>query len=84
MGRRSIFFGLAFIALGIYEYVEGKPQETLLYMMVGGSFIITYYSYRESTKPEWKKPLTIASWVFIALAAIVFLYLLREEAWSWA
>jgi len=68
--------GLLFIAFGIYELIERNDiPETLLYVFLGGSFLLMGYLAQHPETPH-KKNLNTLSWALIIAAVLAFLYVL--------
>ena len=74
--RRSYLFGGAFLAIGFYQIYKSDFLEFSLYGLAGLSFIVNALTYEPSLM-KFKKPLVIASWIFILATGIIFLYVLQ-------
>ena len=74
--RRLYLFGIALLGIGIYQIVKKDFLEVSLYATAGLSFIVNGLT-NEPSLAKHKKPLVIASWIFIAATAVLFLYLLQ-------
>jgi hypothetical protein len=74
--RRQYLFGALFLAFAIYQAVVGDMLEFSLYGIAGLAFVLNAATFEPKFLP-YKKPLVIATWVFIAATGILFLYLLQ-------
>lgn len=79
--KTNLYIGIAFLVYGIFEIVENRPDESVLYLMIGSAFGITWFSYRENLSPTVKKVMVIGSWILIGASLIWFLYLVRTDSW---
>ncbi len=73
---RQYFFGIIFLAVGIYQLVKKNSLEATLYMVAGAAFVFNTLA----TEPKFtdaKKVLVIITWGLIVAAGILFLYLLQ-------
>ena len=78
-GNLLVFvFGL----LGVYTIYNEKYLEGIVYLLVGFGFALTSMSRSESFS-KYKRPLTIISWIVIMGAVIMFIVLLRTDAYNW-
>jgi hypothetical protein len=73
---RQYLFGLVFFGVGVYELVSKDYLEAALYSLAGLSFIFNTLAL-EPKLFSYKKVLVIITWVFIALTALLFLYLIQ-------
>ena len=80
--RTQLYIGLAFIIYGFFEWNLGRPMEFGLYALIGGAFVITWYSMNGNLEGNTKKLFVISSWLLIILALLWFLYLVRSENWQ--
>jgi hypothetical protein len=62
--------------VGLYQVYKGDILEFSLYALAGLTFIVNALA-GEPTLTAYKKPLVIASWFFIIVTAITFLYLIQ-------
>ncbi len=70
------WFGLAFIALGIYYVVQRDYLEFSLYLCAGMTFIVNAFTMSPAAAP-YRKPLVIITWLLIGVSGILFLYMLQ-------
>ncbi|MDH4089911.1 MAG: hypothetical protein OEV74_05320 [Cyclobacteriaceae bacterium] len=73
---RQYFFGIIFLAVGIYQLVKKNSLEASLYIVAGAAFIFNTLA----TEPKFtshKKILVIITWGLIITAGVLFLYLLQ-------
>lgn len=73
---RQYFFGLIFLAVGVYQLVIGDLLEFSLYALAGTAFIVNCMTM-EPGLARYKTPLVIVSWLLIGATGILFLYLLQ-------
>jgi len=73
---RQYFFALIFIGIGIYQAIKGQYLELALYGTAGLAFVMNSLTL-EPRLIAYKKPLVIITWVFIAAAVLVFIYVLQ-------
>ena len=77
MGNNTTYYFVGAIALlfGFYQMYITEMLEATLYTSVGLAFIAMALVKNE-VFPEYQKILNIVSWVLIAVAVIVFLYVI--------
>ena len=73
---------VAFAALAVYAFSSGKVLEGIVYILVALGFGLMDM-VRSEKFVQYKKPLNIASWVVIIAAVILFVALLRMDAYGW-
>ena len=73
---RLYLFAALFMAVGIYQMVKNDIMEFSLYALAAAAFILNALSL-EPRLASYKKSLSIAGWIFIAITGILFLYLLQ-------
>lgn len=82
MKIRNSWIGVAFMALGAYFATAGRGVlEPMLYATVGAGFVLMDAAKRPSLAP-YKKLITILSWVFVLSGVLLFIALLRQDAYS--
>lgn len=74
--KRQYFFGLIFLAVGVYQFTIGDYLEMALYSLGGLAFIVNTLTM-EPKLAAWKSALVIVSWILIISTGILFLYLLQ-------
>ena len=74
--RRQFILGAIFIGVGIYNIVIHEYLESSLYIMAGLSFVLNQLT-NEPGLAMYKKQLVIATWTFIIITSILFLFLLQ-------
>jgi hypothetical protein len=74
--RRYYIYGAALLAFGIYQLAQRDPLESSLYFSAALTFAVNGAA-SEPALENHKKLLVIASWIFIAITALLFLYLLQ-------
>jgi tellurite resistance protein TehA-like permease len=74
--KRQYLFALIFVGVGIYQATIKDYLEFSLYTIAGTAFILNALSL-EPKLIKFKKPLVIITWVFMIVAALLFLYLLQ-------
>jgi hypothetical protein len=75
---RQYLFAAVFIGVGVYNIAVGEYLESSLYIMAGASFALNQM-VNEPRLVRHKKQLVIATWTFIILTAVLFLYLLQSR-----
>ena len=76
---RQYFFGLIFIAFGVYQvYIKKDIFESSLYALAGTAFIFNALTL-EPKFIAYKKPLVVITWILIGAAGIFFLYILQYK-----
>ena len=75
---RQYLFGAVFIAVGVYNIAVGEYLESSLYIMAGASFALNQM-VNEPRLVRHKKQLVMATWTFIIMTAVLFLYLLQSR-----
>lgn len=70
--------GAVLIAFSGYQIYIKEYWEFLLYFSAGGAFIIMSLSQR-NVFPNYRKLLSILSWIFIITAGFVLLFLARTD-----
>jgi hypothetical protein len=73
---RQYLLALIFIGVAIYQCVIKDYLEFALYLVAGLSFGLNALTL-EDRFVAYKKPLVIATWIFIASTGILFLYLIQ-------
>jgi hypothetical protein len=76
---RQYGFVVIFLAIGIYQVIKGDYLESSLYFLASFAFIVNNLS-TEPALSSYKKILVIATWVLIAITALVFLWVLQFSA----
>ena len=78
---KNTWIGLAIVAFGIYSMVRGETLEAAMYFSVGSGFSLIgilkdprFYAY--------KKILNILSWVFVLVGVLLFIAVLRQDAYT--
>jgi hypothetical protein len=73
---RQYLFGVIFIAVAIYQATVRDYLEFTLYAVAGMAFVVNALTL-EPKLITYKKTLVILTWILIAGAAVIFLYLLQ-------
>jgi len=73
---RQYIFGAFFIMFGVYQATRKDYMEVALYLTAGAAFIFNSLA-KEPRLANFKTPLVVATWSFIAIAAVIFLYVLQ-------
>ena len=73
---RQYFFGLIFIAVGIFQLTQHDALEAALYLIAGAAFIVNTLA-AEPRLLDYKKVLVVLTWLLIIIAGLLFLYLLQ-------
>jgi len=71
--------GAMALAIGFYQYSKPDYWEFAMYFSAGMAFITTALSMKPWDDILIKRALVISSWVFIAIAVFLFLYLMRTD-----
>jgi len=79
---KNIWVGLAFVLFGGYRGYIGGWLEAALYISVGIGFGLMGIVKIEGFE-RYKKQIDIASWIFVGLGVILFIALLRSDAYGW-
>lgn len=72
--------GILFLLLGIYRIFHGSYLDSIMYFSLGFGFYITGIVKNKLYLPHHKW-LGIVSWMFIFIALLIFLFLLRTDAY---
>jgi len=75
-----VIIGGLLLLFGGYEIYMKDYMEFAMYLAAGVAFISTALSMMPQVNEPLKKPLTVISWVTIAMAVFLFFYLVRSEA----
>jgi len=78
---RSLWIALAFYALAGYMFTQSKTLEVLLYTFVGSAFILMDHAIKARFNKN-KKQLTVLSWIFIIGSVLLFIAVLRQDAYN--
>jgi hypothetical protein len=73
---RQYLFAAIFLVFGIFQAVAGDYREASLYIVAGLAFLCNTLT-SEPRLITYKKALVITTWILIAAAGILFLYLLQ-------
>ena len=79
---KSLWFGIIILAFGGYRLYLNDYLETAMYSSVGLGFVLTYLSGLITQAP-FQKILKIASWVLIIAGILLFIAVLRRDAYGW-
>jgi hypothetical protein len=73
----SVYYlaGVLFIIFGFYQIYLNEPEESILYISLGGAFL-TMGLLQNNMFPEHRHILNIISWSLIIIAILGFLYVL--------
>ena len=78
----NTFIGLAFLALAAYKsFSDVNVLESVLYASVGTGFLLMDL-VKKPTLAKYQRVLTILSWVFILAGVLLFIALLRQDAYG--
>lgn len=80
--KRFFIFGALLVAMGSYQLFIGDVSEALLYYFAAGAFSTTGMSTKKDLNPSIKKIMSILSWTFIIITALIFFFMVRSEAYS--
>ncbi len=78
---RSLWIPLAFYLLGVYTFVQSRLLESVLYISVGSAFLLLDAS-KNQRFAKYKKELNILSWIFVAASILLFIAVLRQDAYN--
>ena len=78
---KDLLIPLAFYLLAAYMLVQSRLLEFVLYMSLGSAFLLLPASKNERYM-KYKKPLTILSWIFIVVSVLLFIAVLRQDAYG--
>ena len=78
---KNIWFGIVLIGFGIYRASAGDWLEFAMYCSVGLGFSLMA-AIRANRLEGFRKILEILSWVFVILGVILFIAVLRSDAYS--
>lgn len=73
---RFYLFAAIFLGVGIYQLAKNDIMEFSLYALAAVAFVLNALSL-EPRLNSYKKVLSIAGWISIAITGILFLYLLQ-------
>jgi len=73
---RQYFFGIIFLAVGIYQLVKQDSLEASLYIIAGAAFIFNTLA-SEPGLSKHNRILVIITWTLILVAGALFLYVLQ-------
>ena len=77
----NYIIGLTFILFGGYKIYLEDVFESLLYFSVGIGFLLMGAS-KDQRFGKYKKQINIASWVFVLLGVLLFIAVLRRDAYG--
>lgn len=78
---KNIWFGIVLIAFGIYRASAGDWLEFSMYCSVGLGFSLMA-AIKSNKLVGYKKALEILSWAFVILGVLLFIAVLRSDAYS--
>ena len=78
---KNAWIGLAIIAFGIYTLLGDKFLEAIMYISVGLGFTLMGI-LKDPRFSSYKKFLNILSWIFVIAGILLFIAVLRQDAYS--
>ncbi len=82
MKIKNSYIGIAFLMFSTYKAIEDvNVLESILYASVGIGFMLMD-AVKNPRLADYKKPLTILSWVFVISGLLLFIALLRQDAYK--
>ena len=78
----NYLIGLVLILFGGYKVYLHDLLESILYFCVGFGFLLMGAS-RDHRFEKFKKQIHVASWVFVLLGVLLFIAVLRRDAYGW-
>ena len=82
MKIKNTYIGLAFLGFAAYKSIVGAGAlESVLYATVGTGFLLMDAVKMESLAP-YRRILMILSWVFVLAGLLLFIALLRQDAYG--
>ena len=79
---RNYLIGLAFVLFGVYRIYLNNILEATLYFTVGIGFALMGAA-KDARFSNYHKQINIASWVLIITGVILFIAVLRRDAYGW-
>ena len=79
---RNYLIGLAFIIFGGYRIYLTNLLEAFLYFAVGIGFVLMGAAKDERFE-KYHKQINVASWIFILGGVLLFIAVLRRDAYGW-
>lgn len=79
---RNYLIGLAVLLFGGYRLYVSDLLETLMYFSVGTGFIL-WEAAKDEKFVKFHKQINVASWIFIIGGVILFIAVLRRDAYGW-
>jgi len=82
MKIKNTYIGIAFLMFSAYKATEDvNVLESILYASVGIGFILMD-AVKNPRLVDYKKPLNILSWIFVISGLLLFITLLRQDAYK--
>jgi hypothetical protein len=78
----NYLIGLVFLLFGGYKIHLQDFLESALYFCVGIGFLLMGAS-KDSKFERYKKQINIVSWVFVMLGLLLFIAVIRRDAYGW-
>jgi len=86
MKINNTWIGIAFVAFSIYKSITGGDiLESTLYASVGIGFVLmdaVMDAVKMERFAEYKRLLTILSWIFVLAGILLFIAVLRKDAYG--
>lgn len=79
---KNYLIGMAFLIFGGYRLYLSNLLETFLYFSVGIGFILMGAAKDEKFE-KFHKKINVASWIFVIGGVILFIAVLRRDAYGW-
>ena len=78
----NYLIGLVFILFGGYKIYVADVLESALYFCVGIGFVLMGAA-KDQRFEMFKKQINVASWIFVIGGVILFIAVLRGDAYGW-
>lgn len=78
----NYLIGLVFLVFGGYKTYMEDFLESALYFSVGFGFLLMGAS-KDARFEQYKKQINVASWVFVLLGLLLFIAVIRRDAYGW-
>jgi len=78
----NYLIGLAFLGFGGYRIYLADGLEAALYFCVGIGFVLMAAA-KDDRFEEYKRQINITSWIFVLGGVLLFIAVLRQDAYGW-
>jgi len=79
---KNYLIGLAVLIFGGYRLYLSDFLETIMYFSVGIGFVL-WGAAKDEKFEKFHKQIDVASWIFIIGGVILFIAVLRRDAYGW-